>query len=58
MGVYKRGKYWTVKFQFKNRTYAKSSKYNEDRPHQSLGKLTPVEYRLKNERENSKVGWH
>lgn len=33
-------------------------KYNEDRPHQSLGKLTPVEYRLKYEQENSKVGWH
>ena len=33
-------------------------KYNEDRPHQSLGKLTPVEYRLKYEPENSKGGWH
>jgi len=33
-------------------------KYNEDRPHQSLGKLTPVEYRLKSEPENSKAGWH
>ncbi len=33
-------------------------KYNEDRPHQSLGKLTPVEYRLKYESENSKVRWH
>ncbi len=33
-------------------------KYNEDRLHQSLGRLTPVEYRLKYESESSKVGWH
>ncbi len=33
-------------------------KYNENRPHQSLGKLTPVEYRLKHEPENSSIGWH
>nr|WP_235615057.1 IS3 family transposase [Candidatus Thiodiazotropha endoloripes] len=33
-------------------------KYNEERPHQSLGKLTPVEYRKKYEQENSNLGWH
>jgi hypothetical protein len=26
MGVFKRGKYWHVKFRFKNRTYTKSSR--------------------------------
>jgi len=34
------------------------TKYNEKRPHKSLGKLTPVEYRQKHELENSKNGWH
>ena len=33
-------------------------KYNEERPHQSLGKLTPAEYRLIYERKNSNSGWH
>lgn len=33
-------------------------KYNENRPHRSLGKLTPVEYRLKHEQESSNIGWH
>lgn len=32
--------------------------YNEERPHQSLGKLTPVEYRTKNQPENSNLCWH
>lgn len=31
-------------------------KYNEKRPHLSLGKLTPMEYRMKFEAENSKMG--
>jgi hypothetical protein len=26
MGIYKRGKYWYVKFRFKNQTYTKSSR--------------------------------
>jgi transposase InsO family protein len=33
--------------------------YNEERPHDSLGKLTPREYLTANsERENSKSSWH
>ncbi len=32
--------------------------YNEERPNQSLGKLTPMEYRMKHCPENSNFGWH
>ena len=32
--------------------------YNEERPHQSLGKLIPVESRMKYCPENSNLGWH
>jgi len=32
--------------------------YNEERPHQSLGKLTPTEYRIKNQPDNSNLQWH
>jgi len=33
--------------------------YNEERPHNSLGKLTPGEYLIANSvRENSKSTWH
>ena len=32
--------------------------YNEDRPHKSLGKLTPLEYRMKYCPEDSNVEWH
>ncbi|HGC5753460.1 TPA: integrase core domain-containing protein, partial [Legionella pneumophila] len=33
--------------------------YNEERPHESLGDLSPFEYRLiKNKPVNSSLGWH
>ena len=32
--------------------------YNEERPHTSLGKLTPREYGLNNTAENSNVYWY
>ena len=32
--------------------------YNEDRPHKSLGKLTPLEYRMKYCPEDSNLEWH
>jgi putative transposase len=33
--------------------------YNEERPHQSLGNLTPAEYAAVNQRqENSNLAWH
>jgi putative transposase len=32
--------------------------YNEERPHSSLGKLTPREYGLNNTTENSNVYWY
>jgi len=31
--------------------------YNEERPHQSLEKLTPMEYQMKYYPENSNFGW-
>lgn len=35
------------------------SEYNEERPHESLGNLTPAEYaRAKQEHENSNLGWY
>ncbi|WP_407656438.1 integrase core domain-containing protein [Legionella septentrionalis] len=33
--------------------------YNEERPHESLGDLSPFDYKLiKNKSENSSLGWH
>ena len=32
--------------------------YNEERPHQALNSLTPVEYRLKTHPETSNIAWH
>ena len=32
--------------------------YNEERPHSSLGMLTPREYRLNNRAENSNFNWY
>lgn len=32
--------------------------YNQHRPHQSLGKMTPVEFRLNHYPETSSLGWH
>ncbi|NDV23403.1 integrase core domain-containing protein, partial [Desulfovibrio sp. JC022] len=33
--------------------------YNEERPHESLGDMTPVEYVQKHSpQENSTYGWH
>ncbi|MDP6725543.1 MAG: IS3 family transposase [Arenicellales bacterium] len=32
--------------------------YNTERPHQSLGKLTPIEYRMRFCPENSNLQWH
>lgn len=32
--------------------------YNEERPHQALGNLTPAEYLAVNSPEFSTIGWH
>jgi len=51
-------------YAFRNLTEVKEitevwiKEYNEDRPHQALNSMTPVQYRLKKHPETSSLAWH
>ncbi len=39
-------------------TEAWTKEYNEERPHQALNSMTPVQYRLNTHPETSSLAWH